>query len=97
MAVAMMMRWAGVTSEQYDAVRKIVDWEGNPAPGGLFHVAGFDDAGLHVTDIWERSEDFQAFVADRLMPGVKQVGIPGEPMVEIVPVHALFAPAFKRV
>jgi hypothetical protein len=28
---------------------------------------------------------------------VKQLGIQGEPTVEIVPVHALFTPAFKRV
>jgi hypothetical protein len=97
MAVAMMMRWDGVTPEQYEAVRKLVDWEGTPAAGGLFRVAGFDDRGLRVTDIWETPEAFQAFVADRLMPGVKRVGVRGEPAVEIVPVHALFAPAFERV
>jgi hypothetical protein len=72
MAIAMMMRWDGVTSAQYDAVRKLVDWEGTPAAGGLLHVAGFDDGGLHLTDLWERPEDFQSFVDDRLMPGIKQ-------------------------
>lgn len=97
MAVMMIMRWAGVTPAQYDAARKLVDWEGTPALGGLFHVAGFDGEGLRVTDVWETPEAFQAFVAARLMPGVKQLGIQGEPAVEIVPVHALFTPAFKRI
>jgi hypothetical protein len=97
MAIAMMMRWEGVTPEQYDAARKLVDWEGKPAEGGLLHVAAFDDRGLRVTDVWETPEAFQAFVAGRLMPGVKQLGIHGEPVVEIVPVHALFTPAFERV
>jgi hypothetical protein len=78
-------------------VLTLVDWEGTPAAGGLFHVAGFDDRGLRVIDPWESAEAFQAFVADRLMPGVTQVGVRGEPTVEIVPVHALFTPAFKRV
>src|SRR5262249_25601695 len=97
MAIAMMMRWEGVTPEQYDAVRKLVDWEGTPAAGGLFQVAGFDAGGMRVTDVWETLEAFQAFVADRLMPGVKQIGVRGKPTVEIVPVHALFTPAFERV
>lgn len=94
MAVAMFMHWTGVTSDQYDKVRQIVNWEGDPAPGGLFHVAAFDDSGLHVTDLWETADDFQTFVANRLMPGVQKAGIPGEPKVEIVPVHAVFAPAY---
>ena len=95
MAVAMFMSWAGVTAEQYDAVRKLVNWEGDPAPGGLFHVAATDEHGLHVTDIWESPEAFQTFVNDRLMPGVAQLGITSQPVVEVLPIHALFTPGFK--
>ena len=52
--------------------------------------------GVRVTDIWESDEAFDAFVRDRLMPGVKQLGIPGEPEVEILPAHAVFAPGYDR-
>lgn len=94
MAIAMLMRWAGVTPEQYDRAKEIVGWERDPAPGGRFHVAGFDEHGLHCADVWESAEAFQTFVAERLMPGVRQVGIEGEPEVELVPVHDLFTPGF---
>jgi len=30
------------------------------------------------------------------MPGVKELGIPGEPQVEILPAHAIFAPGYER-
>src|SRR3954466_14011315 len=94
MAVAMLMRWNGVTPEQYDQAKAIVGWEQNPAPGGIFHIAGFDEHGLHCADVWESADAFNAFVVDRLMPGVQQVGIQGQPEVEIVPVHDLFAPGY---
>lgn len=94
MAVMMIMEWQGVTREQYDAVRRIVNFEGDVPRGGLFHVAAFDDKGLRVTDLWERPEDFQAFVEQRLMPGVQKAGIQGEPKVAIYPVHNLFTPGF---
>jgi hypothetical protein len=93
--IAMLMDWEGVTPEQYDKAREIVRWDKEPAPGGLFHVAGFDEHGLHVTDVWESAAAFDTFLRERLMPGVAQVGIPGQPKVEIVPVHAIFTPGFR--
>ncbi len=97
MAVAMFMHWAGVTAEEYDRVRQLVDREGTPAPGGFLHIAALDDSGLHVSDLWETAEAFQAFVQNRLMPGVKQLGLQGEPKVTLLPAHAIFAPAYKPV
>lgn len=96
MAVMMLMEWGGVTREQYDAVRKIVNFEADVPKGGLFHVAAFSDKGLHVTDVWERAEDFQTFVEQRLMPGVQQAGIHGEPRVQILPAHNVFTPGYVR-
>jgi hypothetical protein len=63
----------------------------------LFHVAAVDEHGLHVTDIWESPEAFRTFVNDRLMPGVAQLGITSQPVVELIPVHALFTPGFQAV
>lgn len=95
MAIVMEMEWPGITQEQYEATRKLVNWEGDVPPGGILHVASFDDRGLHVTDVWESAEDFQRFVAGRLTPGTKQLGLPGEPNIQVRPVHALFTPAFQ--
>lgn len=94
----MFMEWNGVTAEQYEAVRAKVKWETDIPHGAIFHVAAVSDKGLHVTDLWESTEDFQNFVEKRLMPGVKEVvGDIDEPQVEVYPVHALFTPAFKSV
>jgi len=46
--------------------------------------------------VWQSAESFETFVEKRLMPGVQQLGIPGEPQVGIYPVHALFTPTFER-
>jgi hypothetical protein len=94
MPVMMQMQWDNVTPAQYDAVRKIVDFEGKPPKGGIYHVAAFDGQGLRVTDVWERAEDFQDFAAQRLMPGVQQAGIAGEPKVAVYPAHNVFAPGY---
>jgi uncharacterized protein YciU (UPF0263 family) len=91
MAVVMRMEWPEVSPEQYDQVREIVGWETDPAPGGLFHVAFFDEGGFKVVDVWESAEDFQTFVDNRLMPGIAEAGgVEGEPKVTITPAHAVY-------
>jgi len=92
MPVVMKMKWDGVTPEQYDDAREKVRWEQEPAEGGLHHVAWFENGALMVIDVWETAEDFQRFVDQRLMPGVEAIGIPGQPEVDIQPVHAVFDP-----
>ena len=90
MAVVMRMEWRGVSAEQYDELREIVNWENDPATGGIFHVAFMDEGGFKVVDVWESAEHFQTFVDERLMPGVAQVGVQGEPKVTITPAHAVW-------
>ncbi|MER8185960.1 hypothetical protein [Kitasatospora sp. NPDC094015] len=90
MAVVMSMHWAGVTPEQYDAVRDAVDWEEVPAAGGQVHVAWFDPEGLHVVDVWESQQAFEAFLSQRLAPAVQQAGIAGVPETSFRPLHRRF-------
>jgi hypothetical protein len=88
--VVMSMRWAGVTPEQYEEARQVVNWEGDVPDGAVLHVAYFDSNGIRVTDVWESEDDFNRFVESRLMPGVQQVGIQGQPDVEFYPVQNVF-------
>lgn len=90
MKTMMIMKWEGVTLAQYEKVRKSVNWEGNKPKGAIFHVASFGNDALHVTDIWESAEDFNQFTQTRLMPGVMEAGIHGQPAVETFPVHAIY-------
>src|SRR5581483_6540392 len=78
MAIVMFREW-DVTPDQYEAARKLVNWEGQVPAGAIFHVAAFNQRGLRVTDLWESEEDMQAFVNTRLMPGVRQLGIQSNP------------------
>ncbi len=95
MPTVMSMRWKGVTPEQYEAVRKIVDWDNNPLDGGLFHIAAFTNGELRVVDLWESAEKFQHFADTRLMQVVQEVGIAGEPEVELYAAHNVYAPAYE--
>ena len=97
MAIMMIYTWDGTTAEQYDAVRAKVDWLGNAPQGGRVHVAAFSDRGLRITDVWDSVEDLQAFVAERLQPAIDEVGIPGQPTIEILPLHESYCPVADTV
>ena len=93
----MLMKWDGITSSQYDELRKDVHWEGNMPKGAVFHVAAFGNNAAHVTDIWESLDEMNSFIQNRLMPAVMKMGIKTQPQVETYPVHAIFIPALQRV
>jgi hypothetical protein len=89
----MFMDWKGVTPDQYEQVRAIAKWDVDYPKGGMFHLATFDDDGMHIFDIWESPAAFEAFGTDRLNAAVQEVGITTEPQVRIAPVHGLFIPS----
>lgn len=90
MAVVLSLSWAGVSPEQYDAVRDAVDWEEVAPAGGQVHVAWFDAEGMHVIDVWESEEAFQTFFAERLAPAIEKAGIEGAPTTGFSPLHRRF-------
>ena len=75
-----------LTKSDYDTLRNEVNWEGNYAPGGVFHAAGFDAHGIHVVDVWESQEALDAFVSERLVPVFSKHKMP-MPKVEVYPAH----------
>ena len=97
MTVMVRLTWAGITPQKYDAVLDLVGWERQPPKGAIYHVCSFDDAGICVTDVWASAADFQRFIDERLMPGVVQVGITGQPDVVITEAYRTFAPAYQQI
>ena len=92
----MLMHWPGATREQYEAVRAIVKWDSDHPSGGKLHVVGFDDDGMHITDVWESEAHFDRFMQERLAAGIEEVGLDGEPEVRFVPLSGVFAPALDH-
>jgi hypothetical protein len=90
------MSWPGVTKEQYDALRPIVRWETDVPDGAHFHTAYFDGGGIKVVDVWDSPADFDRFFETRLMPGIQQVGIAGQPDVQWYDAHAVFIPGVAQ-
>ncbi|TCO52207.1 hypothetical protein EV646_1011204 [Kribbella antiqua] len=95
MTVMLRVDWPELTAEQYEALRKVVDWEGDTPAGALYHVVSFDESGAHMAEVWASAEDIQQYTDERLMPGVQQVGVAGQPEISISPVHNVFAPGYE--
>ncbi len=91
MAVAMFMRWSGVTSDQYDAVMTRLGLDSNPAAGGVLHVAALTERGLEVCDVWQTEQAFRGFFENRFLPAANELKIEGQPEIELVQLHNLFA------
>jgi hypothetical protein len=79
MATVIMQQWDGIAPDQYDALREIVGWDLDVPTGMRFHVASFGDGVLRMTDVWDSEEQFGTFVQTRILPGLRQLGIPGQP------------------
>ena len=91
MAVAMFMRWPGITPDQYDSVMARLDLDANPAAGGVLHLAALTDDGLEVCDVWQTEQAFHGFLQQRLLPVASALELQGEPEIKLVPLHNLFA------
>jgi hypothetical protein len=86
MALSFYFRSPSFTPDQYDEAIKQLEAAGVGAPAGrLSHVALESDGNIHVFDVWESQEAFEAF-GPTLIPILAGLGVdPGEPMV--APVH----------
>lgn len=65
-----------------DTHRKIIEAVGDGAVAGLIvHAAGSSPAGIRSIDVWESKEHSDRFFAERLMPAMATLDIPGGPPV----------------
>jgi hypothetical protein len=65
-----------------DTHLRIIEAAGeDPVDGLIVHAAGSSDAGIRSIDVWETKEQSERFFADRLMPAMASLDIPGGPPV----------------
>ncbi len=80
MSEVLVLEFAGVTEDHYQAVNKILQIDSSAGEGewptGLHsHVAGIQDDRLVVVEVWE-SQAAQADFMNRLGPALGQAGVP---------------------
>ncbi len=82
MALGLYFTPAGFTQEKYDEAISQPEAAGAGAPAGRsYHVALENNGDIHVFDIWESQDAFDAFGA-ALLPIMSGLGVdPGKPMV----------------
>ena len=86
MALGFYFRPSGFTPDVYDEAVRRLETAGAGAPEGRTNHFALDVNGeIHVFDVWESQETFEAFGA-ALLPIMAELGAdPGEPMV--APIH----------
>jgi len=97
MPVVLISTWSEMTPEQYEQMVELTNWNSDPAPGALLHLAAFEDGELHVVDIWESAEHYQRFIEERVMPLAQAAGMTSGPDVHIYPIHNLSTPGFAPI
>jgi hypothetical protein len=76
-----------MTAEKYDATMPAIEASGEFPPAGLeFHVAFSSGGSFRVSEIWDSTEQFEAF-GSRLMPILAEGGIELAGAPEIVEIH----------
>jgi hypothetical protein len=95
MAIGLRLKFEGGTQEQYDAVHSQIDVDANPPDGLIFHMAGPIDEGWGIIDVWESRGHFDAFQANRLGPGIQELGDrapQSPPEIKEFPIHHYLKP-----
>lgn len=62
MKIMMTMNWPGTSLQQYDAIKKEVNWEGNVPKGAVLLLASGNNEVFYATDIWESEQDLNEFM-----------------------------------
>jgi hypothetical protein len=82
MSIVVRFHPTGMTRDQYDEAVRKVEASGDFPPDGMdYHICFGQEGDLHVSEIWDSQEKFDAF-GERLMPILSEVGIQaGQPDV----------------
>jgi hypothetical protein len=91
MAVGIRIKLANWTVEQEDRLNGIIDPDGNPPDGLIFHASGPVDGGWGNLDFWESRAHFDRFAQERIGPAIASMGVEGgPPEIHEFPVHEYF-------
>jgi hypothetical protein len=87
----------GTSPEEYRAVMDKLGVERRPEAGIYLHATITTDFGYRIVEIWDRKEGFEDFLARRLAPAMKELGIDRKTDITITPLHNFFAPRLEEL
>jgi len=91
MAVGIRMKLLGGSVADIDRLNAVIDPDGDPPAGLLFHASGPIDGGIGVIDFWESREAYDRFAQERIGPAMATAGIAGQqPEIHEFAVHEHF-------
>jgi hypothetical protein len=90
MAVALMIRSPGLTPSRYDNIVAGLELDIDPPVGQILHIAVETPNGVLLHEVWQTAAAAMYYLEHRLTPALRQ-GRAGEPEVDIVQLHNLFA------
>jgi len=89
---------ARLQKREYDAIVARMGVEQEPAADIYLQVAApMNDDGIRVIELWNDAEGFQSFIQSRMLPAAEALGIQGETVVTVTPLHNLFAPRLTEI
>ena len=97
MAVSVVAHYPDLDAETYDKVVASLDMDVNPPVGAILHVAGESDGSITMSEIWQTEQTFRAFLDYRLRPALRLHGVHRDPLVEIAPLHNVYAPELYTI
>jgi hypothetical protein len=92
MAIGQILKFSGVGTDKYDAVRVELGWDtGKGMPSGLLaHAVGGTDEGFCVIEWWDSEDSWNSFFSSALQPAFGKVGDIPQPEVTRFEVHTSF-------
>ena len=97
MAVSVVAHYPDLDAETYDKVVASLELDANPPVGAILHVAGESDGSITTSEIWQTEQTFRAFLDYRLRPALRLHGVHREPLVEVGPLHKVYAPEIYTI
>lgn len=87
MAVAVTVRHTGIGPRDYNRLMQALDLDADIAIGQISHFATATETAVEVFEVWMTAETAHRFVEQRLVPALRELKLPDEPEIAIVPLH----------
>ncbi len=87
MATAVLLEFQGIGEREYERLIDLVRSDQNPPQGGLLHTAGPIPNGWRVFNIFDSRDSYEKFYNDRVLPALKQLGMPNPSRKEYYPIY----------